>query len=61
MKEIYYSVEHLYKTRKGLEWREVRTFTDKRSAMREAKIRTGKNIVKVVKSVTMYDDGKKVW
>lgn len=60
-KETYYKVLHLRKTKLGLEWRELRTYTDKKSALNCAKNETGKNLVQVVKSETMYDNGKKVW
>ncbi len=61
-KEKYYIVEHLFRDRKGnYSYREIATYTDKAAALRRAKIELGRNVVKEVKSVSFYADGKKEW
>lgn len=61
-KEKYYIVEHLFRDRKGnYSYKEIGWYSDKASAVRRAKNETGRNIVKEVKSLTFYADGKKEW
>ncbi len=61
-REKYYTVEHLYRDRKGnYSYREIATYTDKAAALRRAKNELGRNVVKEVKSVSFYADGKKEW
>ena len=61
-REKYYVVEHLYRDRKGnYSYRKIATYLDKASALRRAKNELGKNVVKEVKSLSFYADGKKEW
>ncbi len=61
-REKYYVVEHLYRDRKGnYSYREIATYLEKASALRRAKNELGRNVVKEVKSIAFYADGKKEW
>ena len=61
-REKYWVVEHLFRDRKGnYSYREIAVCFDKASALRRAKNELGRNVVKEVKSVSFYADGKKEW
>ena len=61
-REKYWVVEHLFRDRKGnYSYREIAMSLDKASALRRAKNELGRNVVKEVKSIAFYADGKKEW